>query len=186
MGRGWHEPHVDRGANDRANRAVGPCGVALERCVAFVVDQNLKTSTQHEHEIGMLVRQGSRLGAVHPRRPDDAQPGTAVKDALAHLPERTTACVVTALRAGRASDYDYYSHACLLPPALGAQRARDAETSRPRCAAARAPSGSAASRADPDIPVFKGGGGLRPGVDITSNRALQELLDEGVPFEKLR
>ncbi len=36
------------------------------------------------------------------------------------------------------------------------------------------------------IPVFKGGGGLRPGVDITSNRALHELLDEGVPFEKLR
>jgi hypothetical protein len=36
------------------------------------------------------------------------------------------------------------------------------------------------------LPVFKGGNGLRPGVDITSNRALQEVLDEGVPFEKLR
>jgi hypothetical protein len=36
------------------------------------------------------------------------------------------------------------------------------------------------------IPVYTGGGGLRAGVDITSNRALQELLDEGVPFEKLR
>jgi hypothetical protein len=36
------------------------------------------------------------------------------------------------------------------------------------------------------LPVFKGGNGLRPGVDITSNRALHELLDEGVPFEKLR
>lgn len=36
------------------------------------------------------------------------------------------------------------------------------------------------------LPVFKGGKGLRPGVDITSNRALYELLDEGVPFEQLR
>jgi hypothetical protein len=36
------------------------------------------------------------------------------------------------------------------------------------------------------LPVFKGGNGVRPGVDITSNRAMQELLDEGVPFEKLR
>lgn len=36
------------------------------------------------------------------------------------------------------------------------------------------------------LPVFRGGNGLRPGVDITSNRALYELLDEGVPFEKLR
>ncbi|MDX6370711.1 MAG: hypothetical protein QOG93_2213 [Gaiellaceae bacterium] len=36
------------------------------------------------------------------------------------------------------------------------------------------------------LPVFRGGNGLRPGVDITSNRALQEFLDEGVPFEKLR
>jgi hypothetical protein len=37
-----------------------------------------------------------------------------------------------------------------------------------------------------ELPVFRGGNGLRPGVDITSNRALHELLDEGVPFEKLR
>lgn len=36
------------------------------------------------------------------------------------------------------------------------------------------------------LPVFEGGRGLRPGVDITSNRALHELLDEGLPFEKLR
>jgi len=36
------------------------------------------------------------------------------------------------------------------------------------------------------IPVFRGGNGLRPGVDITSNRALHEFLDEGLPFEKLR
>jgi len=36
------------------------------------------------------------------------------------------------------------------------------------------------------IPVFEGGNGLMPGVDITSNRALHEFLDQGVPFEKLR
>jgi hypothetical protein len=36
------------------------------------------------------------------------------------------------------------------------------------------------------LPVFKGGNGLMPGVDITSNRALHEFLDQGVPFEKLR
>jgi hypothetical protein len=38
----------------------------------------------------------------------------------------------------------------------------------------------------PPVPIFRGGNGLRPGVDLTSNRALYELLDEGVPFEKLR
>lgn len=38
----------------------------------------------------------------------------------------------------------------------------------------------------PPVPIFRGGNGLRPGVDITSNRALHELLDEGVSFEKLR
>lgn len=38
----------------------------------------------------------------------------------------------------------------------------------------------------PEVPVFRGTGGLRPGVDITSNRAFVEVLDEGVPFEQLR
>ena len=38
----------------------------------------------------------------------------------------------------------------------------------------------------PPIPVFRGGGGLRPGVDLSSNRAIQELFDEGMPPEKLR
>lgn len=37
----------------------------------------------------------------------------------------------------------------------------------------------------PPIPVFHGGG-LRPGVDLSSNRAIQELLDEGTAPEKLR
>lgn len=35
----------------------------------------------------------------------------AVKDALAHLPERRTAVVVTGLKPGRESDYGYYSYA---------------------------------------------------------------------------
>lgn len=35
----------------------------------------------------------------------------AVKDALAHLPERRTAIVVTGLKPGREHDYGYYSHA---------------------------------------------------------------------------
>jgi hypothetical protein len=38
----------------------------------------------------------------------------------------------------------------------------------------------------PPIPVFRGGGGLRPGIDLSSNRAIQELFDEGMPPEKLR
>ncbi len=38
----------------------------------------------------------------------------------------------------------------------------------------------------PPVPIFRGGNGLRPGVDISSNRAICEFLDEGLPFEKLR
>jgi len=30
----------------------------------------------------------------------------------------------------------------------------------------------------PPIPVFRGGTGPRPGVDLTSNRGLHEVLDE--------
>lgn len=37
-----------------------------------------------------------------------------------------------------------------------------------------------------DIPVFKGGTGPRPGVDLASNRALYELLDEGLELDKRR
>ena len=36
------------------------------------------------------------------------------------------------------------------------------------------------------VPVFRGGGGPRPGVDLTSNRALQEILDEGVELDGKR
>ncbi len=38
----------------------------------------------------------------------------------------------------------------------------------------------------PNVPVFRGGTGLRPGVDAGSNRSLLEALDEGQPVERLR
>lgn len=37
-----------------------------------------------------------------------------------------------------------------------------------------------------DIPVFRGGGKLRAGVDATSTRGLLEALDRDQPIEKLR
>jgi hypothetical protein len=44
-----------------------------------------------------------------------------------------------------------------------------------------------AQRTDrPTIPVIQAGTGPRPGLSLTSNRAVQELLDEGLPLEKLR
>lgn len=42
------------------------------------------------------------------------------------------------------------------------------------------------SSAAVDIPVFQGGTGPRPGVDLASNRALYELLDEGLELDKRR
>ena len=38
----------------------------------------------------------------------------------------------------------------------------------------------------PPIPVFDGGSGPRPGVDLTSNRALHEVLDEGLELDSRR
>jgi hypothetical protein len=38
----------------------------------------------------------------------------------------------------------------------------------------------------PAIPVFREGTGVRPGIDMTSNRAVQEALDEGASLEQLR
>ena len=38
----------------------------------------------------------------------------------------------------------------------------------------------------PPVPVFRGGTGPRPGIDLRSNRALHEALDEGVAPEALR
>lgn len=36
------------------------------------------------------------------------------------------------------------------------------------------------------LPLHRGHGGLRPGVNPNSNRELHELLDEGIPREGLR
>jgi hypothetical protein len=38
----------------------------------------------------------------------------------------------------------------------------------------------------PEVPVFRGGTGPRPGVDLTSNRSLHEALDEGLRPERRR
>lgn len=38
----------------------------------------------------------------------------------------------------------------------------------------------------PPIPVFRGGRGVRPGIDVSSTRALLEALDEGEPLERIR
>jgi hypothetical protein len=43
---------------------------------------------------------------------------------------------------------------------------------------------SAADR--PTIPVFDVGSGPRPGIDLTSNRALYEALDEGIDLDSRR
>lgn len=40
--------------------------------------------------------------------------------------------------------------------------------------------------APPDIPVRRGGTGLRPGVDASSYRTLLEAMEEGLPVEDLR
>lgn len=38
----------------------------------------------------------------------------------------------------------------------------------------------------PEVPVHRGRGGVRPGIDPASNRSLQDALDDGVPVEGLR
>jgi hypothetical protein len=38
----------------------------------------------------------------------------------------------------------------------------------------------------PPVPVFHGGTGPRPGIDLSSNRALHEALDEGLDLEARR
>lgn len=37
----------------------------------------------------------------------------------------------------------------------------------------------------PPVPVFRGTG-LRPGVDLSSNRSIGEVLDEDLPLDKVR
>ena len=39
---------------------------------------------------------------------------------------------------------------------------------------------------DVELPVFRGGSGPRPGLDLNSNRAIHEFLDEGVKLDKRR
>jgi Arc/MetJ family transcription regulator len=41
-------------------------------------------------------------------------------------------------------------------------------------------------RERPVVPVFDGGTGPRPGLDLTSNRAMHEALDEGTELDQLR
>lgn len=41
-------------------------------------------------------------------------------------------------------------------------------------------------RERPPVPVFRGGAGPRPGVDLTSSRALHEALDEGLELDDRR
>lgn len=48
---------------------------------------------------------------------------------------------------------------------------------------ARPPDSSAAR---PAVPVFRDGSGPRPGLDLTSNQALHEAVDEGVPLDRRR
>ncbi len=38
----------------------------------------------------------------------------------------------------------------------------------------------------PNVPVFDGGTGPRPGIDLTSNRSLYEALDEDMPLDQRR
>lgn len=45
---------------------------------------------------------------------------------------------------------------------------------------------SRAPKERPDIPVFDGKDGLRPGVDATSTASLLEALDRDLPVEELR
>ncbi len=55
------------------------------------------------------------------------------------------------------------------------------EALRAELARRRLASGSGAT----DLPVVRGGR-LLPGVDLSSNAALQQVLDSGLPLEKLR
>jgi hypothetical protein len=46
--------------------------------------------------------------------------------------------------------------------------------------------GSGRPAPGPEVPVFRGGSGVRPGVDVSSNRGLLEALDEGRGIEQIR
>lgn len=40
--------------------------------------------------------------------------------------------------------------------------------------------------ARPEVPVFRGGTGPQPGLDLTSNAAVQAALDADLPLDQLR
>lgn len=46
--------------------------------------------------------------------------------------------------------------------------------------------GRSPGEAAEDVPTYRGRGGLRPGIDPTSNRSMNEAIDRGAPIEKLR
>jgi hypothetical protein len=39
---------------------------------------------------------------------------------------------------------------------------------------------------NPPVPIFRGGTGPAPGLDLTSNRAIYEFLDDGLELDKRR
>ena len=47
-------------------------------------------------------------------------------------------------------------------------------------------SNAPAPRPRVELPVSDSTGGLRPGVDLSNNAALLEIMEEGVPLHKLR
>jgi hypothetical protein len=46
--------------------------------------------------------------------------------------------------------------------------------------------GPAADVSAPPVPVFSGGSGPRPGLDLTSNAAMLEVLEDGRPLDQRR
>ena len=47
-------------------------------------------------------------------------------------------------------------------------------------------SADSATAQRPPVPIFRGGSGPRPGVDLASNRAMYEVLDDGTPLDDRR
>jgi hypothetical protein len=47
-------------------------------------------------------------------------------------------------------------------------------------------SASGAAPAGPPVPIFRRGTGPRPGIDLSSNRALLEALDDGLELDDRR
>lgn len=45
---------------------------------------------------------------------------------------------------------------------------------------------ASARKSVPPLPVFRGKGGLRPGIDLSDGRSVQEALEHGKPRQALR